>query len=296
MTANPVVVVGDAIVDAVETDSERRVYPGGAALNLAVGLKRLGVPSILAARIGQDQAGFRLQRYLRDEGVVLLNSRNADFTGVATSRRLDGEPSYSFNPSMFRRRIAFSTQLLDAVSKAPAVAVNSFAFDRPGQAERLYHALRDAPGLRILDPNVRPALIDDLGEFRSGFDRVASRASLIKLSDEDLQLLYGRSDGEIAGRYLECGVDVVLRTHGRRGASVRTRSGDCATVSAARLDEPVVDTMGGGDATLAAIIAFLLTEGTPSGEADWRRCLRRAMDVAAATCRSAGAALVLPTS
>jgi fructokinase len=56
----------------------------------------------------------------------------------------------------------------------------------------------------------------------------------------------------------------------------------------------VIDTMGAGDATLASFIVFLLTEGTPSGEADWRRCLQRAMDVAGATCRSAGAALVAP--
>jgi sugar/nucleoside kinase (ribokinase family) len=42
---NPVVTIGDAIVDAVETDGMRRVYPGGAALNLSVGLARLDVPS-----------------------------------------------------------------------------------------------------------------------------------------------------------------------------------------------------------------------------------------------------------
>jgi fructokinase len=58
-------------------------------------------------------------------------------------------------------------------------------------------------------------------------------------------------------------------------------------VPATRLDQPVIDTMGAGDATLASFIVFLLTEGTP-----WRRCLQRAMDVAGATCRSTGAALV----
>ena len=291
---SPVVTIGDAIVDAVETENVRRVYPGGAALNLAVGLKRLGIPSILAARIGADRDGYRLARYLREEGVVLINTHNADFTGVATSRRSDGEPSYAFNSSMFRRRITFSTQLLDAISAAPAVAVNSFAFDKPQQAEGLYDALRDARGLRVLDPNVRPALLDDLNVFQSGFDRVASRASVIKLSDEDSRVLHGRSDDEIAQRYFERGVEVLLLTHGKGGASVRTRSGLYATVPATRLDQPVIDTMGAGDATLASFIVFLLTEGTPNSEADWRRCLQRAMDVAGATCRSAGAALVAP--
>ena len=106
----------------------------------------------------------------------------------------------------------------------------------------------------------------------------------------------GRSDDEIAKRYFERGVEVLLLTHGKRGVSVRTRSGLYATVPATRLDQPVIDTMGGGDATLASIIALLLAEGTPNSEADWRRCLQRAMDVAGATCRSAGAALVAPPS
>ena len=50
------------------------LYPGGAALNLAVGLARLGLPSLLAARIGLDRNGFRLMRYLREEGVRLVNT------------------------------------------------------------------------------------------------------------------------------------------------------------------------------------------------------------------------------
>jgi len=116
----PVVVIGDGIIDAVQTsDAPTVLYPGGAALNLAVGLARLGVPSVLAGRIGLDRNGFRLMRYLREEGVRLINTPNADFTGVATSRRRGGEPSYEFTPSLFRRRIAFNSTLLKAVAEAP---------------------------------------------------------------------------------------------------------------------------------------------------------------------------------
>ena len=59
---------------------------------------------------------------------------------------------------------------------------------------------------------------------------------------------------------------------------------------------PIVDTMGAGDATLASVIAFILAEGMPVDQASWRACLKQAMDIAAATCRSAGGALLRPAS
>ena len=200
---NPVVAIGDGIIDAVQTsDAPPALYPGGAALNLAVGLARLGVPSVLAARIGLDRNGFRLMRYLREEGVRLINTPNADFTGVATSRRRGGEPSYEFTPSLFRRRIAFNSTLLKAIAEAPAVAVNSFSYGDSQQADALCEALDSAHGMKILDPNLRPRLIADLDAFRRGFERTIGRATLIKLSDEDAGLLYGREDDEAGGHPL----------------------------------------------------------------------------------------------
>ncbi|MGA9850744.1 MAG: PfkB family carbohydrate kinase [Roseiarcus sp.] len=291
----PVVVIGDGIIDAVQTsDAPPVLYPGGAALNLAVGLARLGLPSVLAGRIGLDRNGFRLMRYLREEGVRLINTPNADFTGVATSRRRGGEPSYEFTPSLFRRRIAFNSTLLKAVVEAPAVAVNSFSFGDSAQADALCEALEAAPGLKILDPNPRPRLIGDLDAFREGFEKTSARANLVKLSDEDARLFYGRDDDGLAESLFERGVEIVLLTRGKLGAGIFTRSGLNAATPATELAPPIVDTMGAGDATLASVIAFILVEGMPRDKEGWRACLKRAMDIAAATCRSAGGALVRP--
>ena len=258
------VTIGDGIVDAVQiSEAPPTLYPGGAGLNLAVGLARLGIPSVLAARIGLDRNGFRLMRYLREEGVELINTPNADFTGVATSRRLAGEPSYDFTPSLYRRRIAFNSPLLKAIAKAPAVAVNSFSYANLKQADALCEAINRAPGLKILDPNPRPRLIVDLDAFRDGFERTIQAATLVKLSDEDAKLLYGREDDGVAEFLFKRGVEIVLLTRGKLGASLFTRSGLRVVQPAASLAPPIVDTMGAGDATLASVIAFILVEGMP---------------------------------
>jgi fructokinase len=66
-------------------------------------------------------------------------------------------------------------------------------------------------------------------------------------------------------------------------------------VPIAERPDPIVDTMGAGDATLATAIAFILRHhGLPRSQTGWRACLDEAMRVAAATCRRAGGGLVSP--
>ena len=52
-----VVVVGDALIDELRDEAGVREFVGGAALNVAVGVSRLGVPASLIAMVGDDSAG-----------------------------------------------------------------------------------------------------------------------------------------------------------------------------------------------------------------------------------------------
>ncbi|MBL8579090.1 MAG: hypothetical protein JNK47_17865 [Mesorhizobium sp.] len=292
-----VVSIGDGIIDAVElTPGNVQRFPGGAALNLAVGIARLGLTSRFVTRYGLDRDGFLLERYLRQQGVQVLNPPNVDFTGVVSSGRLDGEPTYHFAPAMFRRRIAFTDKVLEAIESADAVVVNSFPFDDARQAEALVAAFARSAGLIVVDPNPRPNLITDLAAYRSGAELAIAAASLAKLSDEDAALLYGTSMEATVTHLFALGVDTVLLTHGSTGASVRTKAGLAASAPVASMPGAVIDTMGAGDATLATVIAFILGKGIPRDEIGWRACLVEAMQVAAATCRSPGGALAVPPS
>ena len=67
-----VVVVGDALIDELRDDTGVREFVGGAALNVAVGLTRLGVPATLIAMVGDDEAGAHIRAYLADFGVELI--------------------------------------------------------------------------------------------------------------------------------------------------------------------------------------------------------------------------------
>lgn len=289
------IIIGDCIIDAVVADSGSQTpFPGGAGLNLAVGVARLGVGAGLIARVGADRDGFFLRRYLREKDVRLIEVQGADFTGVAYSRRSDGEPSYSFNPAMLRRRIALSEEAVQAIAGARFVAVNSFPLEADAQVGPLVDTLARHARLVVLDPNPRPALICDPGAFRAGLARVAEVSDLLKISEEDIAYLFAPGadpQALFAGR-----IGTIVLTRGAQGARILMRDGwsfDCPVSSA---PGPVIDTMGAGDATLASILAHAHVLERLPGRTDWPACLKRAMDIAAATCRKTGAEICLPPS
>lgn len=291
----PVVVIGDAIVDILEEpDGSQRRFPGGAALNTAVGLAVLGHEVTQIAAVGRDRDGFWLERYLRDHHVRLVRSSSCDFTGRATSTRVDGEPTYRFNDALRRRRSAPPVSERGLVAAAAAVVVNAYPFDDAAQVDELCASLDGAAGLRVLDPNPRPALVGDAAAYRAGFEQALGRVDLVKVSEDDLALVYGGDETEAVRRILEIGPSAVLLTRGARGAALVRAGRTDLDVDVASSPRPVVDTLGAGDATLAAFVSELLRLGAAPSDADLEDALRFAMAVAAETARHRGGLIRLP--
>ena len=86
-----VVVIGDALIDELRDESGVRELVGGAALNVAVGLQQLGVPAVLIAMVGRDDAGDHIRSYLADYGVELIETTSPLGTSRAVSTRVNGE-------------------------------------------------------------------------------------------------------------------------------------------------------------------------------------------------------------
>jgi len=292
MSAQHTVAIGDGILDVIERDGAASTrHAGGAALNLAVGLARLGADSALVASVGHDPAGFWLREYLRRSRVRLVETPTVEFTGVATSIRINGEPKYTFTAPMHRRRINFTHETHAEITGADAVVVNSFPLDNAAQTEMLAHSFAAARGLRVVDPNPRPAIVADPAAFRAGFETLVPHSDLVKISDEDADFLYGEPVDDVAARILGLGTRAVFVTRGSQGASYLSDQGAPVDVAIAQLPGPIVDTLGAGDASLATLVHGLLQS---TGEVDVTPILERAMRVAAATCRAPGGLLEDP--
>lgn len=287
------VVIGDALIDEIHDRAGVRELVGGAALNVAVGLRRLGVETTLIAMVGDDEAGAHIREYLSDHGVSLISSPAPLGSSRATVRRaVNGEPEYVFNAAARERSIRYSDEARDAIADAGLVAISCFPFDVPAEVEALVGALADA---RVaVDPNPRLGMLHDRAEFVRGFERIAASAAIVKVGADDAAVLYDGDLDALRRRLRDLGTAAVLATAGAAGATLDTEAG-IISAPITPLVGAVIDTVGAGDATLAAVAAGLVSD-SPTALNEWRVLLIRAMDIAAATCRAEGGLLRTPES
>lgn len=288
-----VVVIGDALIDEIRDAGGVRELVGGAALNVAVGLTRLGIPATLIAMVGADAAGDHIRTYLHDHGVQLLASEAPLGSSRAiVTRGADGEPSYRFNEAAQGRSIRYSDAEKEALAQAAAVVVSCFPFDNGAEVDALLDAVGDRP--LIVDPNPRTGMMRDRADLAEGFLRVAAGARAIKIGSDDAEIL---ADGDLPAlgeRLRDNGAEIILMTAGAAGAALRAPGWEVSR-PIATLPGAIVDTVGAGDATLAALVAGLVG-GVPETEGAAGDLLERIMEVAAATCRGEGGLLRTPES
>ena len=256
-TAATALVVGEALVDiVVGPDGARTVHPGGSPLNVAVGLGRLGIETVLATRVGDDAFGSDIRSHLRDAGVTLgLQNYPADRTSSATATlRADGSAHYEFDVLWDVEQI-----LADPV---PVLHTGSIAAMLAPGADAVEELFETAPATTLLsfDPNIRPDLISSHAEAVDRTERLARYAHVVKMSDEDLHWLYpGVSSAEIATRYRELGVSLFVLTFGAKGCSLFS-----AGVEAALPAKPttVLDTIGAGDAFMSGLLYGVISSSS----------------------------------
>jgi fructokinase len=266
-------------------------HPGGSPLNVAVGVARLGTSSALGSPRARDGFAAEIRDFLAAEGVDLsFAPAVAERTTLAAATLRDGEPAYSFYPEPAPPG-SFEIASRIAPEDFSVVHAGSIGLLEPDvHAQAL--ALFGRGGLHTVDPNVRPALVGDPDGFRQRTEELMSLAAIAKLSIEDLEFLApGESEADAVGRYLRSGCGTVVVT--AAGAGVRAY-GDWGQAEAPVSGLPVIDTTGGGDATMAALLAVLSHGLLPRDSTGWERTLRFAMAVAGLTCTRPGGATAMP--
>jgi fructokinase len=284
-----VLVIGEALVDVVQRPgSDPEPHAGGSPFNVAVGLARLDVPTVLAAQIGDDRYGDGLRWALGDSEVTLSSLEPVpERTSTANATLADdGSASYEFD-------LTWNPAQLPDPGAFEAVHVGSLGTAlEPGAtlvAEIVLSA--DALGVPVsFDPNIRLAVKPDPQVWRRVFEEIAPHASIIKMSDEDAAALFpGEAPADLVRR-LAADHGIVAITLGGEGAVIA--AGD-SFASIPPADVRVVDTIGAGDSFMAAMLAWCATYDWPSAdELDATELTDLAMyaaSAAAITCSRPGA-------
>lgn len=258
---------GEALIDMLPRTTERgetafAPYPGGAVLNTAVALGRLGAPSAFFSGISTDLFGAMLEDHLAASGVdTAPAARSGRPTTLAFVTLTDGHAKYAFYDENTAGRMLTQRDLPDVTPQAAffggiSLVVDPCAETYAALAERL------APTTPImLDPNIRPGFITDEAAYRARLDRLFGLADVVKSSDEDLAWLTGGTD---PAPFFEKGVRVVLLTKGAEGIDILTAR-ERLSVPARKAE--VVDTVGAGDTFNAGFLAGLHRDGLLSKSA-----------------------------
>jgi len=307
MGAATVVVAGEALVDLVPgPEGELRALPGGSPFNVAVGLGRLGVPTVLLAPLSEDAHGDLLAACLADARVRVVPPGRVSRPTTSATVHLDtdGHATYSFALKGTSAVGMTPDELRSAIADEPAVAtaplhisLGAVTLSAPGTGALLEELLVPA-GARAfvsLDPNVRPAVIEDLGAARAAIEHAVTRVDVVKVSDADLVALHPDRDPlAVAGDWARSGPVLVVVTRGAEGATA-FRS-DAGTLMVAGVPVDVVDTVGAGDAFTSGLLAALdgrgLLDRGALADADAEKLqevLTFAARVAAVTCTRGGA-------
>lgn len=261
-----VTTLGEALIvlDPVERGPLRHVHAfqkrvGGAELNVAVALTRLGHRAAWAGALGEDEFGREILNFLRGEGVDVSGVRlDPDApTGLYFKERraLDGLRAYYYRAGSAASRQRFedldldsllSGKILHLTGITPALSENCREL-----TERLMAEATERGVLVSFDANVRWRLFAKR-DPREVLGPLAARADLLFLSDEEAELLLGGSDPKAAGRALGGLRANTIVVHSAAGSFAVDEGG--ATERAAYPVE-AVDTVGAGDAFVAGFLS-----------------------------------------
>ncbi len=299
-------VCGEALFDFFSEDDASglastvnfKAIAGGSPFNVAVGLRRLGVDAALFAGLSTDYLGRRLQQVLRNEGVRAdyLVDFAAPTTLAMVAVGANGSPHYSFRGEGCADRQLKPEHLPQLGAEVRGLHIGSFSLVVQPIADTLLALVQRESGKRLisLDPNVRLNPEPNIDLWRTRVATLVVLADLIKVSDEDLSLLYPEQDPQrVIEGWLQHRCQLVFLTRGGEGATVFSRHHGSWSVPACSVK--IADTVGAGDTFQAALITWLTehhldsVEGVQSlAREQIDGMLKFAVQAAALTCSKTG--------
>lgn len=265
-----VTAVGELLIDftpAGKNDAGSALFaqnPGGAPANVLVAVSRLGGKTAFIGKVGSDGFGEFLKTTLDRNGISTENLIRTDRVHTTLAFvQLDekGDRSFSFcrNPGA-DILLAPEDVNPDLLHNTHFLHFGSVSLtDEPSRSATLHavKAAKSAGAIISYDPNYRAPLWKNEREAKSQMSAALPLADLVKLSEEELEMLTGET-GFLRGaqKIEELGAKLVLVTLGAKGVFYLRgdRHGILPTY-----DVKTVDTNGAGDTFLGAVL-FRLKE------------------------------------
>ena len=268
-----VVALGELLIDftTIRADSDgyptMAAHPGGAPANFLAAIAKFGGKAAMLGKVGTDTFGKLLTSTLREVGIETKGIVASDefFTTLAFVT-LDANGDREF---AFARKPGADTQLrFDELELSLLDETRVFHFGTlslTGEPSRTttYRAVeyaREHGKLITFDPNLRKPLWRELDEAKQQMLWGLAHADVVKISDEEVEFLFGLGVQEGAQYILEhFPVKLVFMTCGPDGCWFQNKNASGHVDSLRNIK--VVDTTGAGDIFGGSAVWKLLQTG-----------------------------------
>lgn len=267
-----VTALGEILIDFTpcgKSEAGQRIFeqnPGGAPANVLACLTKCGKQTAFIGKVGQDMHGQFLKGVLEDSGIItdgVVEDANVFTTLAFVALSDSGERSFSFARKPGADTCLKEDELhADIIRDSKVFHIGSLSLTAEPARSTTFTALqiaKEADCIISYDPNYRAPLWDSKEAAIEGMRSVVSYMDVMKISDEETELLTGIAEPVGAAQHLlEEGVSVVAVTLGAAGALVCTKEGS-QIVPGFKAD--MVDTTGAGDSFWGGFLNQLLESG-----------------------------------
>lgn len=228
--------------------------PGGAPMNVAYHLKKLGTRPALITRIGRDDYGARLRSMLSQNGLSTdyLQVDEVHATGLVYAKPDErNEVLYDIVFPSAWDFIEWKDELNHLLKESSCFIYGSLAA-RNDVSRNTLHQLLEEAGLRVLDINLRPPHFN-----QAELEYLLKKADILKMNSAELELVAGwysqidNIEGRMSIIEERFQTNTIIVTLGGDGALVK-ENGTTHRNPGFKVD--VADTIGSGDAFLAGFI------------------------------------------
>ncbi len=265
--------IGEALIDFIPDVKGQRLkdvpsftrVAGGAPANVIGAVTKLGIPSKMLTKLGDDPFGDYIIDVLNDAGIDTSNierDQEGETALAFVSLAADGNRDFKF----YRKN---SADLRYSVDDIPEDILDDCGMIHFCSVDLVESPMKEAhkklidmaieKGVKVsFDPNLRFSLWDDLDALKKTVNDFIPYADIVKISDEELEFITGKTDIKDAVPEILGGrTKYVIYTKGADGAEIYTKDG---MVEAPGYSIEVRDTTGAGDSFIGAFLFCILRD------------------------------------
>jgi fructokinase len=285
--------IGETVFDIIfKNEQPQAAKAGGAMLNSAVSLGRIGLPVSFISEYAKDNVGRIIDKFLIENGVdnEYVNHYTDGKTKLALAFLNErNDASYTFYQDYPEKRLGMDFPVIGKDDIILCGSIYAITKEIRNRFKDLIINAKKNNAVVIYDPNFRPSHSADLDFLMPMIIENMQTAKLIRGSNEDFKNIFGADTPDEAWKVVKKYCNCMVYTANSEGVYVRTISYE------GRFDVKAIkplSTIGAGDNFNAGMMASIylnqitFDELDKMGAEDWSKVVTMGIDFATNVCLS----------